>query len=186
MRLFKYNVTATYSITLRARRFSLVDVSYSRRANNASLSAIGATVLHHYARSASFVQIEDSFKECALELVCDANLASAFAASPSTRFVLTDIATARVLGDASYYGSVLGSDVLRHYPDEGGVIAPEEADAVRTRVLSGVLQAVVGHVYLDRGLDAAILLIEEHFMRRLLLAAASRLKDTAHTAEEKG
>ena len=81
MRLFKYNVKATYSIMLRARRFSLVDVSYSRRANNASLSAIGATVLHHYARSASFVQIEDSFKECALELVCEASLAS-FAASP--------------------------------------------------------------------------------------------------------
>ena len=146
------------------RCITLVDASYSTEANNEAHAILGQTVLHMYARTACHMQLSSKIgaqhQSAALELIHPSVLAQVFRATNSSSFLLTSIPIAKCLPAKSYYARVIGTDVIKHYPDDGEAVAAEEAPALAERAYSTALCAVVGSAYLEHGLDGAIHLIE--------------------------
>ncbi|KAJ9453984.1 hypothetical protein DIPPA_27413 [Diplonema papillatum] len=164
-----------------------VDVSYSAEVNNRSFAALGHAVLHLYARSQCVAlgsELGSEHQNAAAEMVSNALLSKVFRGFKSSIHVLTSMETARLLNGHCFYGSTLGKAIVRHYPVDGpdssddasGENLRELEKATKIACYSSVLKALVGCVYLEHGLDAAVDFVNKTIYPRLVRVLDGTIK----------
>eukprot|EP01060_Flectonema_neradi_P015341 TRINITY_DN21984_c0_g1_i1.p1 TRINITY_DN21984_c0_g1~~TRINITY_DN21984_c0_g1_i1.p1 ORF type:complete len:307 (+),score=48.44 TRINITY_DN21984_c0_g1_i1:60-923(+) len=150
----------------------LIDKSFHSTTNNEALAKCGETIIHMYTRRLALEMQEAHPKEhlrFGVELATDGNLSRVLRGYlPISRSVLTDMETAYLLDSLCYYGTILGASTVASYPIENKVVKTQEnSKSTKIRVYSTCLKALVGAVYLENGIDAAVDFIEKYICPKL-------------------
>ena len=150
----------------------MVDKSFHETSNNEAIAKVGEAIIHLYTRRVG-LEIQNEYPEkylrTGIELASDGNLSRILRGYlPISKNILTDLETAHLLDGLCYYGKVLGSGTIAHYPFKEKVEKTQETSKEsKIRVYSTCLKAVVGSVYLENGIDSAVEFIEKYICPKL-------------------